>query len=61
MEVRVVKNAKFYYNHIYGDIDKNTQFGIYGTYTGKYDETSLIEVADPIEVQGRSSGYIYGT
>ena len=45
------KNAKFYYNHIYGDIDKNTQFGIYGTYTGKYDEASLIEVADPIEVQ----------
>lgn len=45
------KNAKFYYNHIYGDIDKNTQFGIYGTYTGEYDEASLIEVADSSEVK----------
>ena len=45
------KNAKFYYNHIYGDIDKNTQFGIYGTYTKEYDDTSLIEVADSSEVK----------
>ena len=40
------KNAKFYYNNIYGDIDKNTKYGIYGTYTKEYDDTSLIEVAD---------------
>lgn len=45
------KNAKFYYNNIYGDIDKNTQYGIYGTYTGEYDKTSLIEVADSSEVK----------
>ena len=45
------KNAKFYYNNIYGDIDKNTKFGIYGTYTKEYDDTSLIEVADSSEVK----------
>lgn len=45
------KNAKFYYNHIYGDIDKNTKYGIYGTYTKEYDDTSLIEVADSSEVK----------
>lgn len=45
------KNAKFYYNKIYGDIDKNTKYGIYGTYTKEYDDTSLIEVADSSEVK----------
>lgn len=45
------KNAKFYYNNIYGDIDKNTKYGIYGTYTEEYDDTSLIEVADSSEVK----------
>lgn len=45
------KNAKFYYNNIYGDIDKNTKYGIYGTYTKEYDDTSLIEVADSSEVK----------
>lgn len=45
------KNAKFYYDNIYGDIDKNTKYGIYGTYTKEYDDTSLIEVADSSEVK----------
>ena len=45
------KNAKFYYNNIYGDIDKNTKYGIYGTYTKECDDTSLIEVADSSEVK----------
>ncbi len=44
------KNAKFYYNSVYGDIDKNTKVGIYGTYTDDYDLDNLIEVADPSEV-----------
>ena len=45
------KNAKFYYHTVYGDIDKNTKFGIYGTYTDSYDETNLIPVASPEEVK----------
>ena len=45
------KNAKFYYGTTYGDIDKNTKFGIYGTYTDEYDEDKLIEVASPSEVK----------
>ena len=44
------KNAKFYYNNTYGDITKNTKYGIYGTYTADYDVTSLIAVATPDEV-----------
>ena len=45
------KNAKFYYHTVYGDIDKNTKFGIYGTYTDSYDKTNLIPVASPEEVK----------
>ena len=45
------KNAKFYYHSVYGDIDKNTKFGIYGTYTDSYDKTNLIPVASPEEVK----------
>ena len=45
------KNAKFYYNTVYGDIDKNTKFGIYGTYTDEYDEDNLISIAEPDEVK----------
>ena len=45
------KNAKFYYGTTYGDIDKNTKYGIYGTYTREYDESNLIEVAAPEEVK----------
>ena len=45
------KNAKFYYGTVYGDIDKNTKFGIYGTYEAEYDESKLIEIAEPDEVK----------
>lgn len=45
------KNAKFNYDHVYGDIDKNTKFGIYGTYTDEVDESNLIPVADSSEVK----------
>ena len=52
------KNAKFYYHTVYGDIDKNTKYGIYGTYTDDYDTTNLIEIADPSEVKvGNASIY----
>lgn len=45
------KNAKFYYNTTYGDITKNTKYGIYGTYTDEYNKNNLIEIADPTEVK----------
>ena len=52
------KNAKFYYQSVYGDIDKNTRYGIYGTYTDDYDETHLIEIAEPEEVMvGKATIY----
>ena len=52
------KNAKFYYSTVYGDIDKNTKFGIYGEYSASYDEEDLIEVAEPEEVKvGKATIY----
>ncbi len=44
------KNAKFYYTNTYGDITKNTKYGIYGTYDAKYNKEELIEIAKPEEV-----------
>lgn len=45
------KNAKFYYNTKFGNINKNTKYGIYGQYTKDYDKTNLIEVASSDEVK----------
>ena len=45
------KNAKFYYNTTYGDLEKNTKYGIYGNYKADYDEEKIIEVADKSEVK----------
>lgn len=45
------KNAKFYYNMPYGDIKKNTEYGIYGTYKTKYNENELISIAKSDEVK----------
>lgn len=45
------KNAKFYYTKTYGDIIKNTKYGIYGTYDSNYDTENLIEIALPSEVK----------
>lgn len=45
------KNAKFYYNTSYGDIEKNTKYGIYGNYSAKYDNSKVIEVADKQEAR----------
>lgn len=52
------KNAKFYYQSTYGDIDKNTKYGIYGTYTEEYDDDLLIEVAQNDEIKV-GKAYIY--
>lgn len=38
------KNAKFYYNTVYGSITKNTPFGIYGKYTAALPNKDYVEV-----------------
>lgn len=45
------KNAKFKYDNIYGDVIKNTNYGIYGIYTKEYPSKDVIEVAKPDEVK----------
>ncbi len=45
------KNAKFYYGKNYGDITKNTKYGIYGRYDDNFENGKLIEVADSSEVK----------
>ena len=52
------KNAKFYYNTIYGNIDKNTNVGIFGNYEDTLPNKNLVEVAMPEEVKiGKASIY----
>lgn len=52
------KNAKFYYNTPYGDIVKNTKYGIYGKYNANYNTSELIEIAEPEDVKiGNASIY----
>lgn len=50
------KNAVFYNNEVYGSVESNTNSGIFGKYTGSYDEENLIEVGqiDDIEL-GKAS------
>lgn len=50
------KNAKFYYNEEYGEIDKNTDYGIYGEYNTDINR-ELIEVAESSEIE-LGSAYI---
>lgn len=45
------KSAKFYFNNKYGDILKNTKYGIYGNYSNKYNNKDLISVASDDEVK----------
>lgn len=45
------KNAKFYYDTIYGSITKNTNVGIYGIYDSQLPDKKLYEVAEPSEVK----------
>ena len=52
------KNAKFYYQHTYGDITKNTKVGIYGNYSSTLNKDKLITIAKPEEVKvGKASIY----
>lgn len=45
------KNAKFYYSTQYGDITKNTKYGIYGSYNASYDNLEKISIASKDEVK----------
>ena len=53
------KNAKFYYKNKYGDIDKNTVYGIYGDYNGEIN-ANLIEVGKSNDLK-LGKAYIYTT
>lgn len=45
------KNAKFYSNNIYGNVNKNTISGIYGKYSQDLPDTELLEVGKPNEIK----------
>lgn len=45
------KNAKFYYSTNYGDITKNTKYGIYGSYNADYNNYEKISIAAKDEVK----------
>lgn len=45
------KNAKFYYDNVFGSILKNTNFGIYGEYTSKLPNKQLVEVGTKEDVK----------
>ena len=45
------KNAKFYYSTDYGDITKNTKYGIYGSYSADYNNLEKISIANKDEVK----------
>lgn len=44
------KNAKFFYNNKYGNIFKNTTYGIYGNYNYSIDKEK-VKVAEPNEIK----------
>ncbi len=45
------KNAKYYYNTLYGNIDKNTNYGIFGTYDKGLDNLKLVPVGDKADIK----------
>lgn len=52
------KNAKYYYNTVYGTINKNTNHGIFGKYNTDLDKLELVKVADKNEIKvGKANIY----
>lgn len=50
------KNAVFYNNEVYGTVESNTDSGIFGKYTGTYNEDDLIEVGQISDIKlGKAS------
>lgn len=52
------KTAKFNASNVFGTIDKNTIYGIFGKYNSSIDQTNLIEVAKKEEIK-LGKAYIY--
>ena len=52
------KNAKFIEDKIYGNINKNVEEGIYGTYSGQIDNDNLIEI-NTLDNVNLGEAYIY--
>lgn len=52
------KNAKFYFDNVFGDIRKNTKYGIYGNYNTLLPSKGIVEVAENDEIKV-GSAYIY--
>ncbi len=52
------KNAKYYPEKIYGEVKKNINEGIYGTYNGDLENDNLIDILDSKEVK-KGEAYIY--
>ena len=52
------KNAKFYSNNVFGNINKNTISGIYGRYSSSIDNREVMKVGEPNELK-LGSAYIY--
>ena len=52
------KNAKYFYNTIFGDILKNTNHGIFGKYQKGLENLKLVQVGKPDEVKvGKATIY----
>ena len=51
------KNAKFFKNIVYGNIEKNVNAGIYGTYTDNIDDDDLIEIVEAKDIH-KGEAYI---
>ncbi len=52
------KNAKYFYNTVYGNIYKNTNHGIFGKYKSGFDNMTLVPVGDKEEVKiGKANIY----
>ena len=52
------KNAKFYSNNVFGNINKNTISGIYGKYESEIDESKVVEVGNKNDLK-LGNAYIY--
>lgn len=45
------KNAKFYFDTIYGNIEKNLETGIFGTYSDDYNSNNVLEVGEISDIK----------
>lgn len=52
------KNAKYFYNTVYGNIYKNTNHGIFGKYTSEINDMELVKVGEVNDIKV-GNAYIY--